>query len=707
MPSVTEKRISLAIVLFITVAQAAILWQELFTSSLRNNDAVNHYTMTKQMVDTIEHGGNPLDFWSPEVSLGVPMVRTYQPLAHILVAAAYFALGKTVPLMTVLGWARFLAVLVLPWSFYVALLWMDFAPLTAAAGALLIPMIAGPGQGAFGLDYRSWVGYGIYPQSVATALLLLALGLSFRAIRTGKHVAIAGATLGLTALAHLMYGWMGAIMACGIALLPDSVPRALRIRRTVAIGAVAAVLSAFQLVPLFTDGYLINRARFEPADKFDSYGATTVLQWLFSGELLDHDRGPALSFLALLGAGILGWQWFRTHKLAVSERLTLVGFVFWLLVFFGRPTWGPLLILLGVSRDFHLHRVIANVEIFAVMLAGIGLSTLWRSSARRWGPIAACIITALLVTPMAIERVKYLNWHEAQGWKTREVVKTQGPALDHAISLALERGGRVYAGIPSTWENKFTVGSTPVSTFIILRLAPAVSFAYNSSVFPVDAMNQFDEWNPAHYRLFNIRSVLTSVITEFPPFLTPVEDFGWFRLLDAPGKGYFGLVDVRAAAHVDRSAVADITNMWLKSGWLEHDQFIRLDFDNTAPKDLPRVTPGGPMPPLLASTTPPGSVTNEKQTGQVYEADLNANWPAVALFRMSYHFNWRAYIDGRPQPTMMLTPGFLGVNVPAGTHHILCRYEPGNTKLVMAGAGFGLTLLLIVGERVSARRLVN
>jgi len=707
MPLVTEKRVSLAIVLFITVAQAAILWQELFTSSVRNNDAVNHYTMTKQMVDVLEHGGNPLDFWSPEVSLGVPMVRTYQPLAHILVVAAYFALGKTVPLMTVLVWARFLAEVLLPLSFYVAMLWMDFAPLTAAAGALLLPMIAGPGQGAFGLDLRSWVGYGIYPQSVATALLLLAMGLSLRAIRTGRNVAIAGAMLGLTALSHLMYGWMGAITACGMALLPDSVPRWTRIRRTLALGAVAAVLSAFQLLPLFTDGSLINRARFEPADKFDSYGTTQVLQWLFSGELLDHDRGPALSFLCLLGAGILGWRWIRTRKLAHTERLALVGFVFWLLVFFGRPTWGPLLILLGVSRDFHLHRVIAIVEIFSVMLAAIALATLWRSSTRRWGVVAACVVTAMLVTPMAIERVKYLNGHEEQGWKTLAAVKMQGPSLDHAISLALERGGRVYAGIPSTWENKFTVGSTPVSTFIILRLAPAVSFAYNSSVFPVDAMNQFDEWNPAQYRLFNIRSVITSVITEFPPFLTPVEDFGWFRLLDAPGKGYFGLVDVRAAAHVDRSTVADITAMWMKSGWLEHDQFVRLDFDDTAPKDLPRVTPGGSMPPLLPSTTSPGVVTNEKQTGQIYEADLNANWPAVALFRMTYHFAWKAYLDGHSQPAMMLTPGFLGVSVPAGTHHILCRYEPGNTKLVMAGAGFGLTLLLIVAERVSARRLIH
>jgi uncharacterized membrane protein YfhO len=91
----------------------------------------------------------------------------------------------------------------------------------------------------------------------------------------------------------------------------------------------------------------------------------------------------------------------------------------------------------------------------------------------------------------------------------------------------------------------------------------------------------------------------------------------------------------------------------------------------------------------------------------VYEADFDAARPAYALFRMTYHFCWKAYIDGQPQKTMMLSPGFLGVAAPAGKHHILCRYEPGNAKLWEAGAGVLLTLLLIAGERVWARRLLG
>ena len=700
-----EKRLSLAIVLLVIVVQAFALWPEIYTAPNRNTDSVNHYTFTKQMVDAIEHGGNPLDFWSPEIALGVPMARTYQPLAHLLLAAAYFAMGKAVPLMTILSWARFLSALVLPLSFYACMLMLEFPPLTAAAGALLLPMIAGPGQGGMGMEIRTWVSFGIYPQTIATNLLLLAIGLCFQAIRTGKRVALAGFVLGLTCLAHLMYGWMGAVCACGLALLPDhAAPRAIRIRRTIALGAVAAVLTVFELVPLFTDGYLINRARFEPAEKFDSYGAGKVLGWLFSGALMDNDRLPALTLLCVTGLGLLAWRWRKTRKLMQGELFVLAGFAFWLLIFFGRSTWGILLLLLGIGSDFHLHRLIAAVQIFLLALGAVALAALWRETTRRWNIWVAAFVTVVVIGPMLGERAKFLSWHEGQGWETVDAVKKELPQLNQAISLALERGGRVYAGGPKTWESAFRVGYTPVSTFLILRLAPAVSFAYNTSVFAADAMYDFDELKPNQYRLFDIRTVIAPDQGAVPAFLTPVADFGRFRVLNAPGEGYFGLVDVPAAAAVTRDTVADIALPWLKSDWFDKDRYIWLDLDGTAPRDLPRVRPGDAMPPVT-TTSAPGIVNKERQTGQIYEADFDAARPAYMLFRMTYHPSWKVTIDGAPEKKGMVTPGFLAVAAPAGKHHIVCRYDPGFAKLWMAVGGLALTIALFATERLWSRVL--
>ncbi len=227
-------------------------------------------------------------------------------------------------------------------------------------------MLAGPGVGQLGMELRSWFRFGVFPQSVATSLLLVTLGLGWRAIRTGRRLVMTGAMLGLTMLAHLIYGWMGALSICLMALLPDAgIPRRPRILRTLQVGLVSAALCAFQLLPIFTDGYRINRSRVEQVEKYDSHGAAKVLGWLFSGRILDNDRIPALSLLALAGAA------------------------FWILVFFGRPTWGILLVLLGVTPDLQLHRVIAGVQIFLLFLAAMALAELWRQAARRWHPIAA------------------------------------------------------------------------------------------------------------------------------------------------------------------------------------------------------------------------------------------------------------------------------------------------------------------------------
>jgi hypothetical protein len=61
--------------------------------------------------------------------------------------------------------------------------------------------------------------------------------------------------------------------------------------------------------------------------------------------------------------------------------------------------------------------------------------------------------------------------------------------------------------------------------------------------------------------------------------------------------------------------------------------------------------------------------------------------PAYVLFKMTWHPNWKAYVDGAPRPAAMLSPGFAAVPVGPGRHHVEFRYEPGWSKLVLAVAG--------------------
>jgi hypothetical protein len=678
-----EKRLSLGILFAVVAVQAVALLPELSPTVVRQSDATSHFTMIEGMVDAVSHGGNPLDFWSPETSFGYPIVRTYQILAHGMVTLAYFALGKSVALATVYAWASYLAILALPFAIYWCALRFDLPPLTAAAAVLLSPLIAGPGVGQLGMELRSWLRFGVFPQCVATSLLLVTLGLAWRSIRDGRRLTLTGAMLGLTMLAHLVYGWMAALSVCLMALLPDAgIGRRPRILRTLQVGVTAGVLCAFQLLPILTDGYLINRSRVEPIEKYDSHGAAKVLQWLFTGRVLDNDRIPVLSLLALGGAALLWWRYRTTRKIAPADLFILAAAVFWILVFFGRPTWGVLLVLLGVTPDLQLHRVIAGVQIFLLFLAAMGLAELWRQAARRRYAVAAALATAVLLLPAVWERKATLaNWRENLE-RDVEGLRREGADLDRALALVKQRGGRAYAGLQSNWGPNFYVGGTPVAAFLSTAQVPAVSFPFNASALPTDIMLRFDERNPAHYRLFNVYSLLGPGGGQPPDFLKPEAGMGRFEVLSAPGNGYFDVVDVTDAVATTRESFYEINDRWLHGDGFAKGRYARLDFHGEPATDLPASLPG----------TAPGKVIEEQQNGQQYEARVEAARDAFVLFRMTWHPNWRVTVDGVPGKTAMLTPGFLGVAVRAGTHTIACRYEPGNIKILMACAGLALVL---------------
>ena len=49
--------------------------------------------------------------------------------------------------------------------------------------------------------------------------------------------------------------------------------------------------------------------------------------------------------------------------------------------------------------------------------------------------------------------------------------------------------------------------------------------------------------------------------------------------------------------------------------------------------------------------------------------------PGTVLLKTSWHPLWHAYVDGQRVPTALLSPGFIGVDLPAGRHALRLAYE--------------------------------
>ncbi len=149
-----------AILAAVILCSAVALWPEISITHVDVNDNVSHVAMIERIVQTVERGGNLLDAWSPEWTFGFPMLRDYQTLAHLLVAAVYFVLGKSVPLITVFSWVRFLTLVLAPVSWFAAAILLELPLEAALCAAVLAPLIS---SGLYGLEYRSyvWAGNGL------------------------------------------------------------------------------------------------------------------------------------------------------------------------------------------------------------------------------------------------------------------------------------------------------------------------------------------------------------------------------------------------------------------------------------------------------------------------------------------------------------------------------------------------------------------
>jgi hypothetical protein len=100
-------------------------------------------------------------------------------------------------------------------------------------------------------------------------------------------------------------------------------------------------------------------------------------------------------------------------------------------------------------------------------------------------------------------------------------------------------------------------------------------------------------------------------------------------------------------------------------------------------------------PRLFTSQPPPlphGTLSAARLGRQDASVHVDLAEPAVVLFKATYHPLWHAWIDGRRTGTVILTPGMIGVPMPAGPHQLRLAYEPGWGKEILLLLGVTFTL---------------
>jgi uncharacterized membrane protein len=668
------------------------------------NDIVFHLTASERLEQAYARGEPLLDPWVSEWSLGYPVWRSYQPLPHLAGALWLGATERWVAHDRAFAALVYALIVLFPASVYGGARLFGLSPVASGIASLLVllPSASG-GLDRYGLGYGAqvWRGSGLFTQLVALHFLLWALGAIRRAVDCGRGRAMASLLVAATALSHIVFGYVVVVSAVVVAICGPRGERAVRLGRLGTILAGAGLLLLWFVAPLFLSRAAVNHSRFEDWFKWDSLGAPFLLSEILSGRFFDSARFATLSLLVALGAAAA----LATVRDAQSRRLLALTAV-WLALYFGRTTWGYLLVFVGVPADFHLHRLQAAFELSAILLAARGVERVVGALASRraaLGMLGALSVAAVLA-PALRDRAAYLRLNAEWGEKNLASVEREHPDLEAALrdvrAILAERPGRVAAGKAATWGKGFRIGSVPVYAFLTREHLDQASFLYHSMSLGSDLMVLRDEENPAHDRVFGIRAVVAPAGKAMPPHLRLRATHGRFAVYEASPEGYFSLVDVVARYTAPRSTWYEPSAAWLASSLPQAGEVIALG-GSGAP--LPAIGRWEKLPtPDTEVLGPRGKVLGERKEGEVYRARVSAKRSCHVLVKLSWHPDLSATVDGSPVPIVAVTPGFAAFPVSAGEHEVELRYEPGPLKpllLLVGAAGF---VALFARRRVAA-----
>ena len=653
------------------------------------NDSGMHFQMTSQATNLLRHGISPFDHWYPLLSLGSAFYVQYQSFSAVLSGALSLVFGPH----ATFAWSLYLLLSLWPLCVYWSarlLSWGRWESTVAAALSPLLFTVTGRG---FGHQSYIWIGSGLWSQLWAMWTLPLAWAFSWRFISQRKSLFPAVLMLSLTICFHFLTAYLaGLTLAVWILIRPSQLLA--RAGRALLLGAGALLATAWVSVPLFTHAKWLAVNEFQVGTTInDSYGARRVLSWLFTGQIYDWQRLPLITVFAGIGLVVCVARWRydeRARAIAGAWLLSLI-------LFFGRPTLGPLLSLLPGSQNLLLQRYIMGVHLAGLVLAGVGAvatavflyrlalvraqSLVERSrhfllGASPWlrTPLIIAVVVAIL-TPAWTQLSTYDGRSAAWISYQRDVAPTQGADVNALVALAHARGGgRIYAGMPSNWGHHFYVGAVPVYIYLEQLNADAVGFTLRTSGLMTDPEAYFDEFVPGDYAAFGVHYMILPVGHTPPVPATLLRSAGPYRLwmVDrARASALIQVVDTYGVIFADNSNLGTRTSAFLQSTLPGRAVYSTISYAGQAAA-IPTLSS------LSSQRGLAGSVLTQSQDlvyAQSARATVVANRRAVVLLKVAYDPGWHVSVDGRDASTIMLAPALLGVAVSPGRHVVVFTYS--------------------------------
>lgn len=714
------------------------------------NDNIFQYSLVARTDWVWQNYGCPLSFsclpnltdhnvtaWAE----GYPLPFYYSHVPQIVTVASYHLIITPITSLFNLQYSlyqyynltKYLLLCLFPLSVFIALRIVGFNPVLSSLGAFFAGNFST--DGLYGIDPPSflWRGYGLTSQLYAMIFLPIGLAFTFKAItavhKSLKLLIVSALFLALATAGHLGIGIIGLLSTVPFLFADLNIKNLwIRIKRLFVIGVIVIAILSYWIIPiLLNDKYHII-SFWDPIWKFNSYGWYEVIRQFFQGEIFDWQRLPVVTILSILGFFVLLGN-ARLFPFALA-------FAMWFLLYFGRTTWGGFIDLIPGMKDFHQHRFIVGVQMAAIFLIPAGINYTFNliknivsyiskksEQAKKleiYQNIIFYVLALIFISTLGYFTVKQtvnyasLNnkWIDEANNAYVYDEKNWENLLTYLSSLPT---GRLYAGRPGNWGKSFRLGSSEIYMLLGVNGFDVSQFLPETWSMMSENEQNFDERLPEDYDLLNIRYIVAPQNQGFPKEAQLSKKFGPFEVYITPTSGWFDVVSSPMFVSSDKTNFINLVHLWQRSyprRWKMHP-VISVEKKADVPKEMQKAiemvdevsykegsTPTknifADFPFVFPDATVSAKIKNEKVKRQTYSAtvDVPQNCKNCSImFKMSYHPDWQAKIDGKPAIKYAVFPYYLAVSATPGEHTVEFTYQPNKLKVILL---FGEILILVI-----------
>jgi hypothetical protein len=697
------------------------------------------------------------DHWVPNWNEGYNLPFYYSHVPQIVIVGSWRFIqlfAGPISLFQYYHYVIYLLLCVFPLSVFFALQVTGVSWLTAGFGALLASQIST--DGLYGLDPSSflWRGYGLSSQLFAMVWLPLAIAYCQRALTDKRKIFPAIIFLILTTAGHLGIGMMAFLgiipLFAGAPLLAffqqqpiQKIVEPLK-KNAVTLGIIAVISIGFLsywILPAMSLDRFHNFSFWDPVWKFNSYGVKEVMTRLGNGAIFDFGRLPIMTGLVLIGL-------FAAN----NAEFTML-FIFFVLLYFGRTTWGNILNIIPGMKEFHLSRFIVGVHAAGLFLAPIGLVWLWKSvsaAAARIILIPKKFITAIIFISIIIfvfpaiygQTIRYAKYNDTLIEQANNNYAKQSAGANSLVSALQELEktgpGRVFSGRGGGWGKDFKLAETSMTMYLGNFALPTVLWLPETWSPNGDTEQYFRENFSEDYDLYNIRYVAAPAQlakTDIQPFWKLIQENPFWNIYEVPTSGYFTSGVRPAVVATDKYSFTNVIRLWIQSSDPKNGLYPELSFDtNKYPVNVG--LPNFRMTDEVTFQVPDGSTHNIFAEPPKYLADVSllqsmhitdqtddtdmiftarVSVPdgcteCMVILKQTYHPNWRVTVDGKPVTPIITFPFFIGIPVTAGSHEITASYEPSRLKiflLVLTGVTLAGIIIFVLKKKIKNHNIVT